>query len=361
VPGADAASDAVGGLVRWLAWQPDPLPLHVVCPDGGARVPAPRGAAVVRLLVCAADLPVSAWLELVAAGATAVTVHAPHPLPGAPADALPTAQTLLRAAGHPATLAPAPEPGPRAGRRRLLGGGPRTVADAAALELPRRALLAPAARARPGARGRAGTERARLLAVLDALAVPADAVGTAPAGANPPVANPADGVAADGVAAGGVPADATTAVAGPAAVTPGTPGAPRTVLLDAPGCTACGTCVRACPEQALALDADPEQDPDRPGQVLRQDVAACTGCRRCVDLCPAHALTAVPSDGWSDVLSGGWRDVARVVTRTCARCGTAFGGSSGGDEAALCPPCAFRRAHPFGSVAPAAGAGAARG
>lgn len=331
MPGPAADPDGLGVLVRWLAWQPDPLPLHAVCPDAPDRVPAPppRRAAVVRLPCCPGELPVSAWLELAAAGAASVTLHDPH----APLDpaSLAAARTLLRSAAPDRRgWCSADEDAPaRAPRRPRLGARARrrTPVEAAALELPRRALLAPASRARYGARGRAGTERGRLLAVLEVLGVPADAA-----------------VAADAAVPPGDPAAGSRTAGGPGAATP------SGALLDAPGCTACGTCVRACPEGALALV-------DVPGTadlLLRQEVAACTGCARCVDLCPAHALVAAPADGWGGVLDGGLRDVARVATRACARCGAAFGGAaSEAHGPALCPVCAFRRAHPFGSAAPA--------
>lgn len=314
-----AASDGLGTLVRWLAWQPDPLPLHAVCPDGPDRIRAARRAAVVRLPCCPRDLPTSAWLELAAAGATSVTLDDPHDA-GDPAP-LATARALLRSAGAdrpgwcPDEAGPAGPPRrprvPATARR-------RTPVDVAALALPRRAVLAPASRARYGGRGREGTERGRLLAVLEALGVAAEAC---------------------------LPDD--PGGAGPAAV-------PAGALLDAPGCTACGTCVRACPEVALTL-VDVPGTTDR---LLRQDLAACTGCARCVDLCPARVLAATPVAGWAGVLDGGLRDVTRVGTRPCSRCGTAFGGPApDGPGPALCPVCAFRRAHPFGSTAPAGAPG----
>lgn len=326
MPGSAADPDGLGVLVRWLAWQPDPLPLHAVCPDGPDRVhaPPPRRAAVVRLPCCPRDLPASAWLELAAAGATSLVLHDPHG-DGDPPP-LATARALLRSAG-PDRREWCPDDegalarGPRRPRGRTLART-RTPVETAALALPRRALLAPASRARYGGRGRADTERGRLLEALEVLGVPADAA------------------------------------------VPGTPGDPVTTtpagaLLDAPGCTACGTCVRGCPEGALTL----VEVPGTADLLLRQAVAACTGCTRCVDLCPAHALAAAPADGWGGVLDGGMRDVVRVTTRSCARCGTAFGGAATGGAAtggpasdapgpALCPVCTFRRAHPFGSTAP---------
>lgn len=56
-------------------------------------------------------------------------------------------------------------------------------------------------------------------------------------------------------------------------------------------CLGCGTCVRACPEKAIAFDVQTQKKP-----VLTQE--RCTGCGSCAQACP----------------SGAWRLVGRTVT-----------------------------------------------
>ncbi|MGH3753141.1 MAG: cobalamin biosynthesis protein [Pseudonocardiaceae bacterium] len=58
--------------------------------------------------------------------------------------------------------------------------------------------------------------------------------------------------------------------------------APRTIpLWISPACTACGACLRTCPEHAL-----------RPAPLRPVVVAArCTSCGECVEICPTDAIT----------------------------------------------------------------------
>jgi ferredoxin len=53
--------------------------------------------------------------------------------------------------------------------------------------------------------------------------------------------------------------------------------------LDLEECTGCGSCVDACPEEAIELQDD----------VAVIDQAACTGCGSCVDACPNEAIELV--------------------------------------------------------------------
>jgi len=52
------------------------------------------------------------------------------------------------------------------------------------------------------------------------------------------------------------------------------------VKVDAEKCTGCGTCVDACPAEALALEGD----------VVAVDADNCIDCGACVDECPVQAL-----------------------------------------------------------------------
>lgn len=45
-------------------------------------------------------------------------------------------------------------------------------------------------------------------------------------------------------------------------------------------CTGCGSCVDACPVEAIALDDVAEVNPDE-----------CIDCGACVDVCPVNCIT----------------------------------------------------------------------
>ncbi|MCA9919700.1 MAG: 4Fe-4S binding protein [Anaerolineales bacterium] len=46
-------------------------------------------------------------------------------------------------------------------------------------------------------------------------------------------------------------------------------------------CTGCGSCVSACPEQALSMIKP---------KIILINLAACTYCRTCEDICPNEAI-----------------------------------------------------------------------
>lgn len=129
------------------------------------------------------------------------------------------------------------------------------------------------------------------------------------------------------------------------------PPAPRALHLDSSGCTACGTCVRACPTRALDLAVEPapgEPGDGIPSARLLLETAACIGCERCLALCPVDALSAGPALDWA-ALTGSTpvRTLETVQVRPCARCRTPFAG-----EGDLCQVCRMRQQNPFGSWLP---------
>ena len=110
------------------------------------------------------------------------------------------------------------------------------------------------------------------------------------------------------------------------------------------GCTACRTCVRACPTDALSL----RTSPDGRRATLELLPEACIGCRRCLALCPVDALSDEGALGWADVLrSAAPTALETVALKVCSRCRTPFAGE--GDR---CLVCSLRGTDPFGSWLP---------
>jgi len=91
------------------------------------------------------------------------------------------------------------------------------------------------------------------------------------------------------------------------------------LLIDAERCTMCLSCVGACPQSALADNADwPE---------LRFIESNCVQCGLCATTCPEDAITLQPRLWLAD--SGKARRALRVINRMepyrCVRCNTPFG------------------------------------
>lgn len=121
-------------------------------------------------------------------------------------------------------------------------------------------------------------------------------------------------------------------------------GPTRARRLVSEGCTACGTCVQACPTRALDL----VRAPDAGVATLSFTASACIGCQRCVALCPVSALSTGEPLSWAELVDEPVsQTLESVPTRVCGRCRTEFGGS--GD---LCQVCALRAQNPFGSWTP---------
>ena len=317
---AQAAAD-LGPLLRWLGQQPVPVHLELLCPEHPEPSRGTRRTAVIQFEVCLADLPASCYLELIAGGATSVTVRLDGCAePRAARLPIATANHLLAACGRVERVRARDTTPERAHRR--------TVHGVRSLPVPRRSLLLlGGAPGRPGharAPERPPTERARVLDALRSLC------------------------------AGGSPDDHLADVTAPS------------TELSVTGCTGCEVCVRACPTGALRLHqlAD-ATDPATTILSLRQMPADCLDCGRCIDLCPQGAIAAVGQHSWADLLSWVPRVLVSRNVRTCTRCGAGFADakdptSSRMPDAAvgseLCPVCTYRRANPFGSMVVSAAA-----
>ncbi len=98
-------------------------------------------------------------------------------------------------------------------------------------------------------------------------------------------------------------------------------------LLDVTRCSACDSCVRVCPTDALRLEAEPH-----PAYRITPD--ACTGCRLCSDVCEADAIT-IGAFGSAEV-----RTIALRAQR-CRACGVGFHAIAETDAEpdALCHVC----------------------
>lgn len=112
--------------------------------------------------------------------------------------------------------------------------------------------------------------------------------------------------------------------------------------LEAAGCTACGVCVRTCPEDALELSVTHGR------ARLAYRPSRCSGCGDCLVACEPGALSA-PDERhhWSRLWEDGVQSLADFATERCSRCQHQYAPQDG---QGLCPACSFRRAQPFGTA-----------
>lgn len=330
--------------------------VELVCAHAAEPVvAASERSVVVRLTRCFAETPLALPLELLARGVAVVVLRADTCARPAAFERLGLWDRLrracridgLRVGAGPDTRAPATilsaDAMPVFSRRGLLGlvtgatGAPVVPpegTDHQRLRAAVRALVLEAAAPLPAARAAVLTSAATPSPEEPVRALVAEASAASPRLAEQPPAS---------AGVGSVVAEVSTAGRGGTAggVVPDLPGVG--LMLAASDCIAAGVCVRSCPEGALVLT--------EVGGVatLALDAGACSGCRACVAACPTKALVVEGKAGWRALLDDVPRVVAEVAVRTCRRCGASF---RAGRSRELCPPCAFRREHPFGSVPP---------
>ena len=61
---------------------------------------------------------------------------------------------------------------------------------------------------------------------------------------------------------------------------------PRPIINDE-DCTACGSCVEACPNEVLAIE-------DTCVEVINED--GCVACEACIEECPLGVITKIEED-----------------------------------------------------------------
>ncbi len=304
--GLDAQRD-VAMLSRWCEGLPTRAHVEVLCAKS-APIQGPRHHQVVRLTGCLADVGAADLAELaVAASSVVLRVDGcSHGAAGRAARDVATILVSLGAADRLQVWDRVPD-------------GVQMVPDRAehgvrALPAPRRALFAWALPERSGPQQ--VLERPAHRRLVDALRALLDGAQV-------------------GSAAHALPSDALD--------------------LRSSGCTACGTCVRACPTGVLTL-RESRHGTSRHGtsrhgtsRQLALDLPGCLGCSDCLTLCPAGALRSAGPISWGRLLEGPDELVLQdMVTRTCRRCRAEFAG--GPSDRDLCPVCTDRRANPFGSM-----------
>jgi NAD-dependent dihydropyrimidine dehydrogenase PreA subunit len=66
---------------------------------------------------------------------------------------------------------------------------------------------------------------------------------------------------------------------------------PALPVIDLALCNRCGECAAACPEHALALDAENSTP-------VFAEADACTYCTECEQVCPQHAIQCPLTISW---------------------------------------------------------------
>ncbi len=117
------------------------------------------------------------------------------------------------------------------------------------------------------------------------------------------------------------------------------------ILEVSEACTACGTCVRACPSEALRILMDEEETVFR----LSQDARKCIACEVCQHVCAPAAIRIQHDPSFDQVFSSKSIVLREAELIHCQKCGTVMAKQEGVN---LCPLCVFRQKNPFGSGLP---------
>ncbi|MFN2216216.1 MAG: 4Fe-4S dicluster domain-containing protein [Anaerolineales bacterium] len=111
-------------------------------------------------------------------------------------------------------------------------------------------------------------------------------------------------------------------------------------------CTACGTCARACPTEAISINIDKEE------KYFQLNFAPlnCIACEVCVHLCLPSSITMDKSITLNKaVLENTEVVLLEGPLSQCEQCKSYFPSKP---DTYVCPTCEVRRNNPFGSIVP---------
>ena len=118
-------------------------------------------------------------------------------------------------------------------------------------------------------------------------------------------------------------------------------GLPFATIRVSSACTACGTCVRSCPNGALEMAFDEDQQQF----LLAIRPADCNGCAVCSHVCGTQAIEIEQSPAFQEIFTNSvFRILSEGKLQRCKRCSQLFAPAN---SATLCPVCEYRRSHPF--------------
>lgn len=111
-------------------------------------------------------------------------------------------------------------------------------------------------------------------------------------------------------------------------------------------CTACKTCARSCPVNALHFSMNAEKT----SYQLEFEPQLCIGCSFCVNVCAAEAIEISHSPTFTQVFGNSGKILLQEGKLSlCVKCQAPFATETGGE---YCPVCEYRRKHPFESKIP---------
>jgi ferredoxin len=112
------------------------------------------------------------------------------------------------------------------------------------------------------------------------------------------------------------------------------------------GCTACGTCAKACPTEALKF----EKNEDEMTFSITFLASNCVNCSLCDHVCVPDAIHFDHAPTFQDIF--GADAPVMVESGQLVRCERCRSLMAKHEDVRFCPLCEYRRTHPFGSLMP---------